>query len=193
MKLNPPLRPGAIADAPILAELVNYAGEGMPLYLWGKMAEPGESAWDIGRRRAAREEGSFSYRNAVMIDHDGEAVGCLIGYEIPDEPVPIGDMPPMFVPLQQLENLAPATWYVNVLAVRPRFRGLGLGTRLLDVADEIGRARGKRGMSIIVADTNTDARRLYERCGYRLVATRPMVKEGWQSEGKNWVLLTKTL
>lgn len=193
MKLNPPLRPGAISDAPILAELVNYAGEGMPLYLWGKMAEQGESAWDIGRRRAAREEGSFSYRNAVMIDHDGEAAGCLIGYEIPDEPVPIGDMPPMFVPLQQLENLAPATWYVNVLAVRPRFRGLGLGTRLLDVADEIGRARGMRGMSIIVADTNTDARRLYERCGYGLVATRPMVKEGWQSEGKNWVLLTKTL
>ena len=193
MKLNPPLRPGAIADAPILAELVNYAGEGMPLYLWGKMAEPGESAWDIGRRRAAREEGSFSYRNAVMIDHDGEAVGCLIGYEIPDEPVPIGDMPPMFVPLQQLENLAPATWYVNVLAVRPRFRGLGLGTRLLAFADEIGRTRGMHGMSIIVADTNTDARRLYERCGYRLVATRPMVKEGWQSEGKNWVLLTKTL
>ena len=193
MKLTPPLRPGAIADAPILAELVNYAGEGMPLYLWGKMAEPGESAWDIGRRRAAREEGSFSYRNAVMIDHDGEAVGCLIGYEIPDEPVPIGDMPPMFVPLQQLENLAPATWYVNVLAVRPRFRGLGLGTRLLAFADEIGRTRGMHGMSIIVADTNTDARRLYERCGYRLVATRPMVKEGWQSEGKNWVLLTKTL
>jgi hypothetical protein len=24
------------------------------------------------------------------------------------------------VPLQELENLAPGTWYVNVLAVRPR-------------------------------------------------------------------------
>lgn len=35
-------RPAAIADAPILAELVNYAGEGLPLYLWGKMAEPGD-------------------------------------------------------------------------------------------------------------------------------------------------------
>ena len=32
----------------------------------------------------------------------------------------------MFVPLQELENLAPGTWYVNVLAVRPEFRGLGL-------------------------------------------------------------------
>ena len=193
MKLNPPLRPGAITDAPILAELVNHAGEGMPLYLWAKMAEPGENAWDVGRRRAAREEGSFSYRNAIMIDHEGEGAGCLIGYEIPDDPVPTGDMPPMFVPLQELENLAPATWYVNVLAVRPQFRGLGLGTTLLAFADEIGRARGMRGMSIIVSDANTGARRLYERCGYRLTATRPMVKEGWQSEGQNWVLLTKNL
>jgi hypothetical protein len=51
----------------------------MPLYLWSKMAGPSESAWDVGRRRAAREEGSFSYRNAIMIDHDGECAGCLIG------------------------------------------------------------------------------------------------------------------
>jgi hypothetical protein len=32
------------SDAPLLAELVNYAGEGMPLYLWGKLARPGETA-----------------------------------------------------------------------------------------------------------------------------------------------------
>ncbi|HEX6094114.1 MAG TPA: hypothetical protein VFZ07_12215, partial [Dongiaceae bacterium] len=62
---SPPFRPAVIEDAPILAELVNYAGEGLPLYLWGKMAAAGESAWDVGRRRAARDEGSFSYRNAT--------------------------------------------------------------------------------------------------------------------------------
>jgi ribosomal protein S18 acetylase RimI-like enzyme len=194
LKCDPPLRHGKIDDAPILAELVNYAGEGMPLYLWSKMAQPGEDAWDVGRRRAAREEGSFSYRNAIMIDHDGECAGCLIGYVTPDEPVRIGDdMPAMFVPLQELENLAPGTWYVNVLAVRPQFRGLGLGTKLLTFADETGRALQKRGMSVIVSDANIGARRLYERCGYREAASRPIVKEDWQNEGRNWVLLTKAL
>jgi hypothetical protein len=88
--LEPPFRPARLDDAPLLAELVNYAGEGLPLYLWSKLAEPGESAWDVGRRRAAREEGSFSYRNATMIEHEGQTAGCLIGYEIPDQPVPIG-------------------------------------------------------------------------------------------------------
>lgn len=189
-----PIRPAILADAPILAELVNHAGEGMPLYLWSKMAAPGESAWDVGRRRAAREEGSFSYRNATVIDQDGTCAGALIGYEIADAPEPVGaDMPAMFVPLQELENLAPSTWYVNILAVLPQFRGRGLGATLLGVADATGRKLGKRGMSVIVADANQGARRLYERCGYRAAATRPMVKEGWDGHGTSWVLLTKAL
>ena len=108
MKEPTSFRPARQEDAGVLAELVNYAGEGMPLYLWSKLAGPHETAWVIGRMRAARETGSFSYRNATVIEHDGRAVGCLIGYGIDDEiePVPT-DMPAMFVPLQELENQAP--------------------------------------------------------------------------------------
>ena len=181
-------------DAPVLAELVNYAGEGMPLYLWEKMATDGQTGWEVGHQRAARETGSFSYRNAQIIDCDGAAAGALIGYEIGDEPEPIGDdMPAMFVPLQELENLAPGTWYVNVLAVLPDFRNCGLGSRLLALADEEGAKAGKRGMSVIVADNNKGAQRLYRACGYSEIARRPMVKDDWVSEGQEWVLMAKDL
>src|SRR5690242_4977024 len=99
------LRPARPDDALLLAQLVNYAGEGLPLYLWGKTVGPGETAWDVGRRRAAREEASFSYRNATIIEHNGDAAGCLIGYGISSSPLSIADdMPAMFVPFQQLEN-----------------------------------------------------------------------------------------
>lgn len=193
-KLKPPFRHAIIDDAPVLAELVNYAGEGLPHYLWGTLAESGEDAWDVGRRRAARDDGSFSYRNAAIIERDEHCAGCLIGYEISDDPEPIADdMPAMFVPLQELENLVPGTWYVNVLAVRPQFRGHGLGTQLLDLADKTAQSLGKRGLSVIVSDANAGARRLYERCGYSQSATRPMVKEGWKNDGTLWVLLTKSL
>jgi ribosomal protein S18 acetylase RimI-like enzyme len=129
------LRPARIDDAAVLAELVNYAGEGLPLYLWGKLASAGETAWDVGRQRAARDTGSFSWRNATIIEHAETAAGSLIGYAIPGglEPVP-SDTLAMFVPLQELENLAPGTWYVNVLAVLPPYRGLGLGSELLRFA-----------------------------------------------------------
>jgi ribosomal protein S18 acetylase RimI-like enzyme len=189
---NPTFRPATIDDATVLAELVNYAGEGMPLYLWGQLAEQGEAAWDVGRRRAAREEGSFSYRNATIIEHDSQCAGCLTGYEIPNNPEPVpNDMPAMFVPLQELENLAPGTWYINVLAVRPQFRMQGLGTSLLGLADETAEALGRRGLSVIVSDANAGARRLYEHCGYKESATRLMVKENWTNDGQSWVLLTK--
>ena len=87
----------------------------------------------------------------------------------------------------------PGTWYINVLAVRPQFRRLGLGTKLLGLADETAEALGKPGPSVIVSEANTGARRLYDRYGYSESATRLMVKENWQNEGHNWVLLRKDL
>jgi ribosomal protein S18 acetylase RimI-like enzyme len=192
---NPSFRPARRDDADALAALVNHAGEGMPLWLWETMREPGETAWDVGRRRAAREEGSFSYRNALVADIDGRAVGALIGYAQPAEPAPIdyAAMPPMFVPLQELENLAPDSWYVNVLAVDPAFRGRGIGGKLLGIADETAALAGRPGLSVIVSDANSGARRLYLRCGYREAATRPMAKDSWPGHGTAWILLTKSL
>jgi ribosomal protein S18 acetylase RimI-like enzyme len=193
MKRDRTFRAATVDDASVLAELINYAGEGLPLYLWSRMAEPGEGARDVGRHRAAREEGSFSYRNATIIEHDGQCAGCLIGYEIPDKPEPIpDDMPAMFVPLQELENLAPGTWYINVLAVRPQFRNQGLGTNLMALAEEKAQRLGKRGMSVIVSDANLGARRIYTRLGYNEMARRLMIKENWEHGGENWILLTKT-
>jgi ribosomal protein S18 acetylase RimI-like enzyme len=185
-------RPATKADAPALAELVNYAGEGLPLYLWTRLAKDGEDPWDVGRARAAREEGAFSYRNATVLEANGECAGCLIGYEIPDAPKPISaDMPAIFVPFQELENLAPGTWYINVLAVQPRFRNRGLGAKLIALAEETARKAGKRGMSLIVADKNSGALRLYERHGYTRRASRKMVIEDWDTENEAGLLLVK--
>jgi ribosomal protein S18 acetylase RimI-like enzyme len=193
IQLEPPFRPATQGDAPALAELVNFAGEGLPLYLWTRMAEAGESAWDVGRRRAMRETGSFSYRNATVAETEGRVISGLIGYPLPDRPEPIDheEMPPMFVPLQELENLAPGTWYVNVLATCPEYRTRGYGTRLLGIAERLAAASGMPRLSIIVSDANAGARRLYERCGCSEVARRAIVKEGWENPGKSWVLLVK--
>jgi hypothetical protein len=47
-------RPGQRDDAAVLADLVNYAGEGLPIYLWSKLAALGQTGWNVGRTRAAR-------------------------------------------------------------------------------------------------------------------------------------------
>lgn len=186
------LRAARPDDAPALTELVNFAGEGLPLYLWAGMAAPGESAWEVGRQRVQRETSAFSYRNAVVAEQDGRVLGGLITYRVADEPETIdAETPALVAPLIELENLVPGSWYVNVLAVYPEARGQGLGKRLLETAAQQAQENGARGESIIVSDANTGARRLYEGCGYRYVDQRPMVKEDWQNPGENWVLLKK--
>ena len=100
-------------------------------------------------------------------------------------------IPPMFVPLQELENLAPGTWYLNVMATYPEYRGQGYGARLLAIAERLAAESGSAGLSLIVLDANTGARRLYARAGYRQVADRPVVKEDWACRGDDWVLLVK--
>ena len=193
--LNPPFRQATRDDAKPMAELINIAGEGMPLYLWTNMAETGESPWDIGQQRAQRESGSFSYQNTIVIEDSGKVVAALMGYPLADSPEPVDyeQMPAMFVPLQQLEDLVAGTWYVNVLAAYPDCRGKGYGTSLLAIAEQLAVDTGRSGLSIIVSDANTGARRLYERSGYVEIATRPMVKEAWENAGENWVLLEKRL
>ncbi len=146
-------------------------------------------------QRARRDSGSFSWRNAVVREEGDQAVAALIGYPLDDEPetTDYADMPPMFVPLQQLEDLAPATWYVNVLATLPDHRGKGYGADLLAIAEHRAAETQRKGLSIIVSDANEGARRLYERCGYRERASRPMVKDDWENRGENWVLLVRSL
>lgn len=180
-------------DAFAMAELVNMAGEGMPLYLWTGMASDGQSPWDVGQTRARRESGGFSYRNTIVREDAGKVVASLVGYSLDDEPqsTDYSELPPMFVPLQQLEDMVPGTWYVNVLATYPEFRGNGYGSELLSFAEAIAHDSARRGLSIIVADTNKGARRLYERLGYHEQAQRPMVKEKWEHPGTSWVLLLK--
>ena len=185
------IRAARKGDCDALARLINIAGEGLPLYLWRQMAGTGEDPWAIGRERAARDSGGFSYRNSIVAEVAGSIAGALLGYPLAAEPEApdAASTPPMFMPLLELENLAAGTWYVNAVATFPEARGLGVGSQLMAWAGQRASALGLNGTSLIVADANRGARRLYERLGYAEVASRPMVKERWQNPAENWVLM----
>ncbi len=179
---NVTTRPATPGDCADLARLIDLAGEGLPQILWSRMAEPGEDVWDVGARRAARDEGGFSWRNARIAEVDGQVAGAIVTY-IVGAPGPVGDLPVEVRSLQALENLVPGTRYVNVLATYAAFRGRGIGTRLLAEVED-------GDMSIIVADRNLPALRLYLATGYVEQARAP-VEGDWGSESRDWVLLTK--
>ncbi len=104
IELEPPLRLATEADAPQLAELLNFAGEGMPLHLLAGLADEGQDGWDSGRSRQAEKARDGKI---VVVDFGDGAIASLTGYAIGPEPEPIGeDLPALFRPLQELENSA---------------------------------------------------------------------------------------
>lgn len=187
------IEPAARTQAADLAKLIDIAGEGIPGYLWEGMREGEETALDVGARRASRDDGAFSYRNARVAMADERVLGMVLAYRQPD-PLDIGDLdeyPGFLRPLLELEELAPGSWYINALATFEPYRGRGIATALL--ADTHTRARdaGCDQVSLIVASANPTARRLYEQLGYREAAARPVVPFGGCEHGGDWILLLR--
>lgn len=188
------IREARASDAADLVRFINMAADDLPLHFWQKSVGPTGDPMAYGRERAARETGSFSFRNAWLAEVDGAVAACLLGYPAEDEPAPIApDTPAIFVPLLELEALAPGSWYLNVLATYEGFRGKGCGGALLARAEEITRLQGRKTISLITADTHRDAQRLYAAKGYAEQARRPVVKGDWQVEATEWILMTKPL
>jgi ribosomal protein S18 acetylase RimI-like enzyme len=60
--------------------------------------------------------------------------------------------------------------YIYGFRIKPEFRNQGLGTRMLEIVEQNLYSRGFRWVVLNVNRDNPDARRLYERKGYRIVA-----------------------
>jgi ribosomal protein S18 acetylase RimI-like enzyme len=187
------IRAATPRDATDLVALIDMAGEGLPTYFWTRAAEAGQGPFEIGRTRIMAEDGPFSYRNAHIAELDGAVAGATVCRRLDESPDlrDIDELHEIVQPLVRLEARAPGAWYVNVLAVYPEHRGEGIGTGLLAHADGLGRAEAARGMAIIVASENVDARALYERVGYCERAKLPLVGYPGYKRGGDWVLLTK--
>lgn len=188
------IREARASDAGDLVRFINMAADDLPLHFWKRSVGDGGDPWAYGRERAAREAGNFSFRNAWLAEVGGEVAACLLGYPAEEVPGPIDpDTPAIFVPLLELEALAPGSWYLNVLATYDQFRGQGLGSALLLHAEKVARELGCRTISLIAEDTHQDALRLYTAKGFQEIARRPVVKGDWEVEAKDWILFTKTL
>jgi ribosomal-protein-alanine N-acetyltransferase len=63
--------------------------------------------------------------------------------------------------------------HINNLAVRHEYQGQGLGPALLTHVLQAGASRGAERATLEVRPSNAPARRLYERLGFEVAATRP--------------------
>jgi ribosomal protein S18 acetylase RimI-like enzyme len=192
--LQSPLRRATRKDARALAELIEYAGHGIPGYLWSRSAKEGQPPIEVGIERVLREEANFSYRNAVVADVDGRVAAMMLAYRLPEHTnVNLDELPDLLRPLEELELKVPGTFYINALAAYPEYRGLGLGTRLLEAARTLASEAGCNELSLEVFEQNEGAVRLYERHGYQEIARLPVVPHPSYSYDGDVVLMTRNV
>jgi ribosomal-protein-alanine N-acetyltransferase len=71
-----------------------------------------------------------------------------------------------------LKAMPAGTAHLNRFGIAPAMRGKGLSAGLMTELMEIARIRGDTSMSLWVYGSNTIARRVYDRLGFRIVTQR---------------------
>jgi ribosomal protein S18 acetylase RimI-like enzyme len=97
---------------------------------------------------------------------DGRVAAALLAYLLPvHSDVNLDELPDLLRPLEELQLKVPGTFYINVLAAYPEYRGLGLGTSLLEAAHMLASEAGCNELDLEVFEQNEGAVGLYERPG----------------------------
>jgi ribosomal protein S18 acetylase RimI-like enzyme len=171
------IRKATKSDCRAIAELALMAGEGIPAYFWEQSRKEGQDIEDVGALNAASEHENFSYRNVHLALVGNEIAGMLLAYKLPesDNPESLEDYPAFIRPSIELEQCVPGSFYVNMLATYPKFRGQGIGTGLMDIVDGLAREAGCDTASVEVFEQNAGALKLYQRLGYKVIANRDVV------------------
>jgi DNA-binding MarR family transcriptional regulator/GNAT superfamily N-acetyltransferase len=131
-----------------------------------------EYGWDetfeglVARIVADYIDGRDPQREAAWIaELDGQRVGCIFC-------------------MRKEADLA----QLRILLVEPSARGLGIGTRLVQECIGFSRRAGYGRIMLWTNDVLVDARRIYERAGFRLVEEEKHYSFGRQLVGQNWLL-----
>ena len=167
----------------IFASYLDQAAEGFFQFLLGRHAE------EIIARAFIEPGHDLSYQHVLFAEADGNIVGMLLGY--PGEahhhadPAVLkhaaGDwnlryrvVSTLFAPMIRiLDTLPRSDHYLQAIAVDSRLRGQGIGSRLLDRAEQMARNNGAQRLALDVSANNHDAIRLYQNRGFRIVSSWP--------------------
>ncbi len=131
----------------------------------------------------------FSYENVIFAERENIIVGMAAGFSAEqhhrcsDEVLTKArDFPTirMFVirlflgPLWRfLDTIETGDYYLQAIAIDKAYRGQGIGTTLIDTIVARALSYGSKRLALDVANSNLDARRLYERLGMTVQAKWP--------------------
>jgi len=161
-------------DGRDIAKLIAISSDGVAEIEWHEQAEIEHcDPLDIGEQTYQNPQGDYSFNNTTILEINGEVAGMLLAFGMPGtesrnpENRPAADDENVFSPYIYLEE--PNSWYVCGVALYPQHRGHGLGTRLMDLANEQAKENGFSILSLVAFEQNKGAVKLYDKLGYTVV------------------------
>jgi ribosomal protein S18 acetylase RimI-like enzyme len=188
-------RSSTVEDCTHFVLLADMATRRLTSFLWGQVAAPGQSAFEIGRNVIRNDESHFThFKNWWVGEHQGRFVGALNGYIIPELPGPAAaPITEVVKPLNELKAMAAGTWYIAVAAIYPEHQGKGFGKPLLEKAESNARAAGKDRLTLLVGSFNSRAYGLYQKVGFTVWDRRPFFPFPGSDKPGEWILMVKDL
>jgi GNAT superfamily N-acetyltransferase len=166
-------RDGRNEDCAILAKLINIASEGIIEYLFHDLIPDMTSVQMVAHNLSA-ENSFYSYKNAIVAEYNQNLIGASLSY--PSRFHQITEEMRNFLPEDRLEHFksfyasrVEDSLLLNALCVDERFRGKGIGTKLIALTKKKAKKDGFKSLSLMVLADNADAHRLYARCGFKTV------------------------
>lgn len=179
-------------DARDIAVLYRQAAGGVADVIWDGLRNVDENIVDAGARRYAREGEDFSFENCAVAEVRGRVVGLLHAYSMYVDPdMDFADIDPVLRPYADLEE--DDSYYIAGMALADDYRGRGIGTKMMKLAELRAMTRGLQKLSLITFEENHASVRLYQRLGYATVDSRRICPHPFIRYGGHALLMVKEL
>ena len=166
-------REGTIEDCFKIAEGIDLASGGIMDFLFEGLLENYTVA-EVMASTLRDETGYDSYKNAIVAEYDGEIIGVVYSYPAKFHEISAEER--NFFPSERLAFLADFfnsrvddSLFLDSIYVDEKFRGQGIGARLITLTKQKAHSRGYKQLSLMVMNENMTARRAYERNSFTIV------------------------
>lgn len=182
---NVVIRKGIPEDADHFSQLVLIAVPELLSYVFGSKTK------DIMKNLFQDTENYWSFEHTYFAEVDDDVSGMALGYSYrqrKQEEERTGELVVRYLEgiiyeelpnprvAEITEKIEENEYYFMYLAVYPKFRRLGIGTKLFALIEEEARKIGYNKVVFDVETDNTEAIKLYERLGYSIVSRSPVVE-----------------